>query len=919
MRRYLRRPFPLLVLQRLFCLCLFCLPAFSQEPAVVRIGVALPNVGSKDVSASELRNRLVKALSHKDKKLKLLLQAVALDAVPGNKAIAEAREKNCQFVLYSQVRPVETSSKFQPANGTPGEISAVAVATVEYQLRRAPDGASYSIGTAKGDGSISEREAIFDAVERIGGKVAADFKNGGNSNVPPVEPAEAATEQTSPGPGEVVTSADFCSWLPADIPHAGALRGVCEYAIALPHDMPNFICQQETSRYESHNRVPSDLITATVRYEDGNESYSDLKVNGRPVPDAMVKTAGLWSSGQFQGNLRAIFHQGNHAGFEFSGEKRLGEHAAWVFTYQIARQNEPLWELSGEDQVTAPPYAGELWVDQKTGAVLRFRSAAKDLPASFPMRSAEILIDYDNVAFGDGTAFVLPAASSIATRFQGMEPSRNVVQFRGCHKFRAKARMVFNTPAETSGKESAEANSAESLARDAEQNETIYAILREQAIREDSERLEIEQRQDMNLVAVAAFSNFAALEQQRQKNAVSAMASANHAPPDSAKAAVTTFKVSVKLVPVSVVVRNTKGNAVGDLDKKNFQLFDERQPQAIRSFSMEKSRGGPASWEPPKTALRAESEANDRRPGPAEENDVAYVFDDLQTTFEDLGNVIAAAQKHLSALHPEDRAAVFTTSGEVALDFTFDRQKLQAALRALKPHSRVTSDCPPVSYYMADLIVNQGDAGASALAVDETMRCANVVAVIAKSMAKQKALEVAELGRVESERTLQVLHDIIARTAAMPGRRNIVLVSAGFLTVAPDAQDKEMSLINQAVQAGIIVNTLDVQGVPDPGISASNSEDLGRGLFDRQEALARSEVLADLAYGTGGMFFRNNNDLQRGFRETANIPEYIYVLGFSPQKLDGKFHRLKVKVTDAEKVTVQARPGYYALKPASSK
>ncbi len=919
MRRYLRRPFPLLVLQRLFCLCLFCLPAFSQEPAVVRIGVALPNVGSKDVSASELRTRLVKALSHKDKKLKLLLQAVALDAVPGNKAIAEAREKNCQFVLYSQVRPVETSSKFQPANGTPGEISAVAVATVEYQLRRAPDGASYSIGTAKGDGSISEREAIFDAVERIGGKVAADFKNGGNSNVPPVEPAEAATEQTSLAPGEVVSSADFCSWLPADIPHAGALRGVCEYAIALPHDMPNFICQQETSRYESHNRVPSDLITATVRYEDGNESYSDLKVNGRPVPDAMVKTAGLWSSGQFQGNLRAIFHQGNHAGFEFSGEKRLGEHAAWVFTYQIARQNEPLWELSGEDQVTAPPYAGELWVDQKTGAVLRFRSAAKDLPASFPMRSAEIVIDYDNVAFGDGTAFVLPAASSIATRFQGMEPSRNVVQFRGCHKFRAKARMVFNIPAETSGGESAEANSAESLARDAEQNETIYAILREQAIREDSERLEIEQRQDMNLVAVAAFSNFAALEQQRQKNAVSAMASANHAPPDSAKAAVTTFKVSVKLVPVSVVVRNTKGNAVGDLDKKNFQLFDERQPQAIRSFSMEKSRGGPASWEPPKTALRAESEANDRRPGPAEENDVAYVFDDLQTTFEDLGNVIAAAQKHLSALHAEDRAAVFTTSGEVALDFTFDRQKLQAALRALKPHSRVTSDCPPVSYYMADLIVNQGDAGASALAVDETMRCANVVAVIAKSMAKQKALEVAELGRVESERTLQVLHDIIARTAAMPGRRNIVLVSAGFLTVAPDAQDKEMSLINQAVQAGIIVNTLDVQGVPDPGISASNSEDLGRGLFDRQEALARSEVLADLAYGTGGMFFRNNNDLQRGFRETANIPEYIYVLGFSPQKLDGKFHRLKVKVTDAEKVTVQARPGYYALKPASSK
>jgi VWFA-related protein len=77
-------------------------------------------------------------------------------------------------------------------------------------------------------------------------------------------------------------------------------------------------------------------------------------------------------------------------------------------------------------------------------------------------------------------------------------------------------------------------------------------------------------------------------------------------------------------------------------------------------------------------------------------------------------------------------------------------------------------------------------------------------------------------------------------------------------------------------------------------------------------------VLADLAYGTGGMFFHNSNDLRTGFRQTADVPEFIYVLGFSPQKLDGKFHKLKVKVNGAEKMAVQARAGYYALKPASA-
>ena len=68
----------------------------------------------------------------------------------------------------------------------------------------------------------------------------------------------------------------------------------------------------------------------------------------------------------------------------------------------------------------------------------------------------------------------------------------------------------------------------------------------------------------------------------------------------------------------------------------------------------------------------------------------------------------------------------------------------------------------------------------------------------------------------------------------------------------------------------------------------------------------------------GGTFFHNNNDLDEGFRRTADTPEYIYVLGFSPQKLDGKFHKLKVTLKNPEKLTVQARQGYYAFKATAN-
>jgi hypothetical protein len=81
-----------------------------------------------------------------------------------------------------------------------------------------------------------------------------------------------------------------------------------------------------------------------------------------------------------------------------------------------------------------------------------------------------------------------------------------------------------------------------------------------------------------------------------------------------------------------------------------------------------------------------------------------------------------------------------------------------------------------------------------------------------------------------------------------------------------------------------------------------------------ESAEAAGDVLAELAEGTGGTLFRNNNDLRGGLRRMADRPEHHYVLGFSPRdlQLDGKFHNLKVSVTSRPGATVQARRGYYA-------
>jgi len=131
-------------------------------------------------------------------------------------------------------------------------------------------------------------------------------------------------------------------------------------------------------------------------------------------------------------------------------------------------------------------------------------------------------------------------------------------------------------------------------------------------------------------------------------------------------------------------------------------------------------------------------------------------------------------------------------------------------------------------------------------------------------------------------------------------------------------------LIDRAARANVLVNTLDARGLytPDMGGDASQRETgnvLGapyRAQYHLTTQQLQSDVLQELADGTGASYFHNNNDLAEGFRIVAQAPEYSYLLGFSPVNLknDGNYHALKVALVTKEKYNIQARRGYYAPK-----
>ncbi|MGB8522737.1 MAG: VWA domain-containing protein [Candidatus Acidiferrales bacterium] len=398
------------------------------------------------------------------------------------------------------------------------------------------------------------------------------------------------------------------------------------------------------------------------------------------------------------------------------------------------------------------------------------------------------------------------------------------------------------------------------------------------------------------------------------------------------------FESHVNLVPVRVVVHDSNGKVVTNLTKEDFRLFQDRRPQTILHFSVET----PASAAKQVVRGEAGEEQPDNRPSASAAGTLAMpsrfvvlLFDDVHLNLQDLMQARLAALKYLNvSAEPSERVAIFTTSGQNQADFTDDLAKAREAIAQLLPRPiggidpSDSSECPPMNYYEADLIVNQQDQQAFAAATQDAIACTGNTspnaATAAAMLVSSTAFRLANSGDINTQYAIRRLVEVVRRISVLPGQRSIVLVSPGFLTTINEYDLSEV--IDRATRANVFINTLDARGLytidpigdishPSPAISTAIAA--GLNLSYRVEAQARqSDVLAELADGTSGLYFHNNNDLVAGFRETAAVPEVTYLLAFTPEglKFDGRFHTIKVTLATKEKYTVQARRGFFAPK-----
>lgn len=713
---------------------------------------------------------------------------------------------------------------------------------------------------------------------------------------------------------------------------AAVLAAARKYALAYTATLPDFTCTQITHRDSARANIDSpesgaggrfngaaDDIVERVTFIGERESYEVLSINNKPVTLTHAQIAGAMSIGEFGSAARAVFDPRFRAVFRWHGETRLHGIRTYVFAYQMPREaGMPVSDGASGRQVVAP-YGGQVFIDAMTHEVLRITSHL-DLPRGFSIERADRAVDYGPV-FIAGKRYILPLHSEL-TMVRGAATYLNKIEFRDYHKFEVEATIrmgalpdsvtpqpPLSTPA------AAEARPAAEAASDARATES--------AVKAVSPAEPLPQA-----VAPATIQPPIQIPQPATQPPKPA---ANSAPAVAAPSAVAAqpadvesrylLQTNTNLVLVPVVVRDAAGNAVANLTRDDFEIFDKGKRQPIASFSIETQNV---------SAENGEGGGGSAQQGAVASQNISsyivFLFDDIHLGGDDLARLEEAAEHQAASLQPGDLAAVVTTSDTITSPMTADRRKLIDAIRQVRSQrTGGPAGCPAMTYFMADTILNHRDSGELLQAMTvETVACLALPGRTlqeAQTIALQTAHSVAARGEEQTRRVLLQIRDVVRWLFKAPGKRRIILVSPGFYLDGGALMDTAQ-VADEAIRDEVVIDSLDARGVYGQN-PAGKIEDKAydpavtrmKVAAANQEALADADILGQLAADTGGAFLRNTNDFDGAFHRLTAVPQYTYVLGFKPAKLDGHFHPLKVKLDGRKNLAVQARQEYFATKP----
>lgn len=384
-------------------------------------------------------------------------------------------------------------------------------------------------------------------------------------------------------------------------------------------------------------------------------------------------------------------------------------------------------------------------------------------------------------------------------------------------------------------------------------------------------------------------------------------------------------RVMTRLVQISVIVNDKRGNPIVGLTQRDFSVFDNKSEQQIQVFSADKNpaTGAREATVPPNTFTNRLEDGNE-----IPRSVTVILLDALNTDAADQALARAQVFKALRDLGPHEPVALYWLGDELHIlhEFSTDSAVLRGVMAEFKPKtSRELANSE-----VGDPSLNNPNPSTPAGNVSEREAFRRTF--------DQRVANQSSKSRVRI--TVGALIAIANHLSSVKGRKNLVWISGSFpinlgynsfdLDWSNDTGESFKEEVEKAARAlanaNMAVYPVDARGLQS-SVTGAATDTLGEHIGDPTDSDSHlptrdlpgsTGTMKLLASRTGGKAFYGTNDIAGAIRQAIDDSRVTYTLGFYPQGInwDGSFHRIRVRV-HAVGAEVHAREGYFAFPETS--
>jgi VWFA-related protein len=370
-----------------------------------------------------------------------------------------------------------------------------------------------------------------------------------------------------------------------------------------------------------------------------------------------------------------------------------------------------------------------------------------------------------------------------------------------------------------------------------------------------------------------------------------------------------TIRVNTRLVEVNVVARDKSG-PVADLRKEDFTILDGGKPRPVDLFAVSGAgsrKQGSLGPMPPRVASNIRN-----ADGEIPESATVILFDMMNasndgatknlTDGDDQNEAVRQLVGYLRTMREGDRVALFVLGYQLHAiqDFTGDPDVLARAAQRLAELDRAGIEVTTraqLAVLLEPPPISNPDGSVTYVGAPGFANAMVTVSAINRAVATADAFEA-----------------IALHMSGLPGRKNVVWMSAGF-PFKPVVPERRLG-----VQAQAPVETPDdFSGQLNRASKALNDANVAVYPVDYQglNGSYPEVIMMRLAAATGGSVAYRTNDLTGAVATAVADADASYTLGFYPtdDRSDGKLRDLTVKVNRKD-VELRYRPGYYSSSKA---